>query len=286
MPERRSQLCEVRTVASMTIKERLAVIANGQHLDVADTVAADAIREIERLESRPDAGCGVRLPHGYALVPTKPTPAMIEAGCEQNPTQWNEGTDLGFAADVANDVYVAMVSAATISTSPVAAESNASAEARLREALMDVCSLFDDEGNFREEHQDHASTALEKAERAMALSAVGDEAKKSEGGKPSSEASSHEKRRLDASDEQTSTGPETSISPVRTIAQSPASAHTANHGVTAGETATPSDPTADRREIVARIINPAAFNSPRSDPGISVAREKADAILAALDRGR
>jgi hypothetical protein len=52
---------------------------------------------------------------------------MIEAGCEHNPTQWNEGTDLGFAADVANDVYVAMVRSALFhQPAPVAA--NASAE--------------------------------------------------------------------------------------------------------------------------------------------------------------
>lgn len=75
--------------------------------------------------SRPDAGGWVRLPHGYALVPTKPTPAMIEAGCEQNPTQWNEGTDFGFEADVANDVYVAMVRAAALSTPPAAVEKEA-----------------------------------------------------------------------------------------------------------------------------------------------------------------
>lgn len=50
---------------------------------------------------------------GVALVPKEPTEAMIIAGCENNPTQWNEGTDLDFAADVANDVYRAMVSAAS-----------------------------------------------------------------------------------------------------------------------------------------------------------------------------
>lgn len=50
---------------------------------------------------------------GVALVPREPTQAMIIAGCENNPTQWNEGTDLGFAADVANDVYRAMIAAAS-----------------------------------------------------------------------------------------------------------------------------------------------------------------------------
>ena len=49
---------------------------------------------------------------GWVMVPKEPSEAMIEAGCDNNPTQWNEGTDLGFAADVANDVYRAMLSAA------------------------------------------------------------------------------------------------------------------------------------------------------------------------------
>lgn len=39
----------------------------------------------------------------------EPTKAMIIAGCENNPTCWNENTDDGFAADVANDVYRAMI---------------------------------------------------------------------------------------------------------------------------------------------------------------------------------
>lgn len=46
------------------------------------------------------------------LVPLVPTPKMIEAGCANNPTCWTEETDDGFAADVANDVYAAMVRAA------------------------------------------------------------------------------------------------------------------------------------------------------------------------------
>lgn len=49
---------------------------------------------------------------GWVMVPVNPTDAMIEAGCDNNPTQWNEGTDLGFAADVANDIYRAMLAAA------------------------------------------------------------------------------------------------------------------------------------------------------------------------------
>lgn len=49
---------------------------------------------------------------GHVVVPREPTQAMIEAGCDNNPTQWNEGTDKSFAADVANDVYRAMISAA------------------------------------------------------------------------------------------------------------------------------------------------------------------------------
>lgn len=38
-------------MASMTIKQRLAVIASGQHLDLADIVAGDALKEITRLEA-------------------------------------------------------------------------------------------------------------------------------------------------------------------------------------------------------------------------------------------
>ena len=64
----------------------------------------------------------------------------------------------------------------------------------------------------------------------------------------------------------------------------------------------PSDPTADRREIVARIINPTAWAITPEAYGLKsqdqletqtqvgtnrrIAREKADAILAALDKGR
>ena len=49
---------------------------------------------------------------GWKLVPLKPTPEMIEVGRDNNPTQWIQETDSGFAADVAHDVYVSMVSAA------------------------------------------------------------------------------------------------------------------------------------------------------------------------------
>jgi hypothetical protein len=47
----------------------------------------------------------------HKLVPLIPTARMIEVGCDNNPTQWNEGTPDGFAADVANDIYVSMVRA-------------------------------------------------------------------------------------------------------------------------------------------------------------------------------
>ncbi len=48
----------------------------------------------------------------HVVVPREPTAEMIIAGCENNPTQWSDGTDDGFAADVANDVYLAMIAAA------------------------------------------------------------------------------------------------------------------------------------------------------------------------------
>lgn len=48
----------------------------------------------------------------HVVVPREPTAEMIIAGCENNPTQWSDGTDDGFAADVANDVYRAMIAAA------------------------------------------------------------------------------------------------------------------------------------------------------------------------------
>lgn len=115
----------------------LLKLANENVERLADKVAL--------LESRPDAGGGVRVPQGYALVPAKPTPAMIEAGCEQNPTQWNEGTDLGFAADVANDVYVAMVRAATLSTPSDAVNESAEAPqwpANLHPLTLDLVKRF------------------------------------------------------------------------------------------------------------------------------------------------
>jgi hypothetical protein len=39
----------------------------------------------------------------------EPTEKMIGAGCSNNPTQWNENTDDDFAADAANDVWIAMI---------------------------------------------------------------------------------------------------------------------------------------------------------------------------------
>jgi hypothetical protein len=68
---------------------------------------------LELLGRMPAAPQGVKVPEGYALVPLIPTPEMIEVGCGNNSTQWNDGTDDGFAADVANDVYVSMVRAAS-----------------------------------------------------------------------------------------------------------------------------------------------------------------------------
>jgi hypothetical protein len=38
-------------MAKMTIKQRLSIIADGRHLNLADIVAADALAEIKRLES-------------------------------------------------------------------------------------------------------------------------------------------------------------------------------------------------------------------------------------------
>lgn len=80
----------------------------------------DAIELIDQLTKQRDAAeaklahlslPAQQVPDGWKLVPIEPTDAMIEVGCENNPTQWNEGTDSGFAADVANDVYVSMVRA-------------------------------------------------------------------------------------------------------------------------------------------------------------------------------
>jgi hypothetical protein len=66
-----------------------------------------------------DAAQAVRAPSGYALVPLIPTRAMLEAGTDNNPTQWTDGTDPGFAIDVANDIYVSMVLAAQPPAAPV-----------------------------------------------------------------------------------------------------------------------------------------------------------------------
>ena len=48
-------------------------------------------------------------PDGWKLVPIVPTKKQLEAGTDNNPTQWTDGTDPGFSIDVANDVYVSMV---------------------------------------------------------------------------------------------------------------------------------------------------------------------------------
>ena len=68
-----------------------------------ETDLADAILALTRAPSTVGA---------HKLVPLIPTAEMIEVGCENNPTQWNDGTPDGFAADVANDIYVSMVRAA------------------------------------------------------------------------------------------------------------------------------------------------------------------------------
>jgi hypothetical protein len=65
---------------------------------------------------QPDTASAV--PEGYVLVPLIPTARMIEVGCDNNPTMWNEGTPDGFAAEVANDIYVSMVRAASLVSRP------------------------------------------------------------------------------------------------------------------------------------------------------------------------
>ncbi len=61
--------------------------------------------------SGPVAGAW-QAPDGWKLVPAVPTKAQLDAGTDNNPTQWTDGTDPGFAIDVANDIYVSMVRAA------------------------------------------------------------------------------------------------------------------------------------------------------------------------------
>ncbi|HVK82362.1 MAG TPA: hypothetical protein VM915_17315 [Verrucomicrobiae bacterium] len=53
---------------------------------------------------------------GYAVVPVRPTLSMVRAGMDNNPTVFTKA-EPGFARDVANDVYVAMVRAAMLSAS-------------------------------------------------------------------------------------------------------------------------------------------------------------------------
>jgi hypothetical protein len=87
----------------MTDREETLVRALDRTIDDNEKLRA----EIERLRAVAQA-----VPEGWKLVPIEPTAEMIETGCDNNPTMFNEDTDDGFAADVANDVYVAMVRAA------------------------------------------------------------------------------------------------------------------------------------------------------------------------------
>jgi len=48
----------------------------------------------------------------WKMVPVIPTPGMIMAGSDGNPTDWNDGTDPVFAEEVAGRVWRAMLSAA------------------------------------------------------------------------------------------------------------------------------------------------------------------------------
>lgn len=74
--------------------------------------AAEMMKAVHLLTLVADHGLAQDAPSGWKLVPIEPTDAMVEVGCDNNPTQWNEGTDNGFAVDVANDVYVSMVRSA------------------------------------------------------------------------------------------------------------------------------------------------------------------------------
>jgi hypothetical protein len=64
-----------------------------------------------------ERGCPGRL----RPYPVAPTQQRIEAGCDNNPTHWNEGIPDGFAADVANDIYVSILKAAAAALSLPAA---------------------------------------------------------------------------------------------------------------------------------------------------------------------
>ncbi|MGW1422732.1 hypothetical protein ACWAT4_21760 [Bradyrhizobium manausense] len=72
----------------------------------------------------PNAAQSSQVPEGWKLVPLIPTTAMLEAGTDNNPTQWTDGTDPGFAIDVANDVYVSMVRVAQPPAAPVEADAD------------------------------------------------------------------------------------------------------------------------------------------------------------------
>jgi hypothetical protein len=95
-------------IASGKIRERCTIC--GFIVDTsfkAEKPTADFTTAGRAKRAQPDAA-----PEGWKLVPLIPDQDMLEVGCDSNPTQWNPGTDLGFAAEVANDVYVSMVRAA------------------------------------------------------------------------------------------------------------------------------------------------------------------------------
>jgi hypothetical protein len=78
-----------------------------------------AIEEIEkRAASSQRSSADSAQPKGWKLVPIKPDKRQIAAGRENNPTQWTDETPDTFSADVANDVYVSMVTAAPTCTEP------------------------------------------------------------------------------------------------------------------------------------------------------------------------
>lgn len=62
--------------------------------------------------------CGELDAEGLVMVPKEPTEEMREAGVDNNPTYFNEGTDRGFAWEVVDTVYWAMICAAPLPASP------------------------------------------------------------------------------------------------------------------------------------------------------------------------
>lgn len=75
-------------------------------------IARDAILDLaEQLDAE-----------GLAVVPKMPTEEMREAGVDNNPTYFNEGTDRGFAWEVVDMVYWAMLAAAPLPASPSSVE--------------------------------------------------------------------------------------------------------------------------------------------------------------------